>query len=310
MKNDVFYYDRFNLVTNFKTFVQTSSFGFGKGQGGQGMGPGRGQGMGQGTGRPGGTTGKGYHVLPAKSGRGAKLPVVPGTVPANTGTFGRLFGGKSDSLGGFNNQPQTSRSAMGNRVGNWMSGQQSRSLEADYYMDGQGVPGNQRSQLETVVEAGRGVRKLPAQPGAGQLGGNQMGGGMNTIPVQNQSNLSVGQMGASNQMGQVGTHQPNVTSHNIQSGMGMGGQNAPNRFGIAGTAVTALQCMQPGAPNGSAVNVVHNPGVMQMDNGYGPQSNMMDMGGNNQYQAEVHGVPQQQQVQQHPSVQFAQPEWT
>ena len=38
---------------------------------------------------------------------------------------------------------------------------------------------------------------------------------------------------------------------------------------------------------------------------------MFDMGGNNQYQAEVHGMPQQQQqVQQHPSVQFAQPEWT
>ena len=68
---------------------------FGKGQG---MGPGRGQSMGQaGSGRPGATaitTGKGYHVIPPKSGRGAKLPVVPGTVPANTGgTFGRLFGG-------------------------------------------------------------------------------------------------------------------------------------------------------------------------------------------------------------------------
>ena len=112
-------------------------------------------------------------------------------------------------------------------------------------------------------------------------------------------------------MSQVGAHQLNVTSQNMQNGMGMGNTNAPNRFGIAGTAVTALQCMQPGAPNGSAVNVVHNPGVMPMDNGYGPQSNMIDMGGNNQYQAEVHGMPQQQQqVQQHPSVQFAQPEWT
>ena len=273
------------------------------------MGPSRGQGMNQGTGRHGTSSGKGYHVLPAKSGRGAKLPVVPGTVPANTGTFGRLFGGKSDSLGGFNNQSQTTRSAMGNRVGNWMSGQQSRSLEADYYMDGQG--GGPRSQLETVVEAGRGVRKLPAQPGTGQLGGGQLGVGMNSIPVQNQSNLSVGQMGVTNQMSQVGAHQPNVTSQNMQNGMGMGNTNAPNRFGIAGTAVTALQCMQPGAPNGSAVNVVHNPGVMPMDNGYGPQSNMIDMGGNNQYQAEVHGMPQQQQqVQQHPSVQFAQPEWT
>merc|ERR1712018_617095 len=173
-------------------------------------------------------------------------------------------------------------------------------------MDGQG--GGPRSQLETVVEAGRGVRKLPAQPGTGQLGENQLGGGINSIPVQNQSNLSVGPMGVTNQMGQVGTHQSNVTSQNMQNGMGMGGPNAANRFGIAGTAVTALQCMQPGAPNGSAVNVVHNPGVMQMDNGYGTQSNMMDMGGSNQFQAEVHGMPQQQQqVQQHPGVQFAQP---
>ena len=275
------------------------------------MGPGRGQGMGQGSGRPGTTSGKGYHVLPAKSGRGAKLPVVPGTVPANTGTFGRLFGGKSDSLGGFNNASQTSRSAMGNKVGIWRSGQQSRSLDADYYMDGQGGPGNARSQLETVVEAGRGVRKLPAQPGGSQHGGGQLGGGMNSIPLQNQSNLSVGQMGSTNQMGQVGTHQSNMNSQNMQNGMGMGGPNTTNRFGIAGTAVTALQCMQPGAPNGSAVNVVHNPGVMQMDNGYGTQSNMMDMGGSNQFQAEVHGMPQQQQqVQQHPGVQFAQPEWT
>ena len=293
------------------------------------MGPGRGQGMNQGSGRAGTTSGKGYHVLPAKSGRGAKLPVVPGTVPANTGTFGRLFGGKSDSLGGFNNASQTSRSAMGNKIGIWRSGQQSRSLDADYYMDGQGGTGNPRSQLETVVEAGRGVRKLPAQPGVGQHGGSQLGGGMNSgqlgggmnsgqlgggmnsIPTQNQSNLSVGPMGASNQMGQIGTHQSNMNSQNMQNGIGMGGPNTTNRFGIAGTAVTALQCMQPGAPNGSAVNVVHNPGVMQMDNGYGVQSNMMDMGGSNQFQAEVHGMPQQQQqVQQHPNVQFAQPEWT
>ena len=277
------------------------------------MGPGRGQNIGQSSGRQGTTTGKGYHVLPAKSGRGAKLPVVPGTVPANTGTFGRLFSGKSDNVGSYNNPSAGTRSAMGNRGGNaigmWRSGVQSRSLDADYYMDGQGGPGNPRSQLETVVEAGRGVRKLPAQPG-----------GVNTLPMQNQANLTVGPMGASN----MAPHQTPVTSNNMQTGVGMvgqnqhmqsgvnmGGQNPTNRFGIAGTAVTALQCMQQGAPNGSAVNVVHNPSVMQMDNGYGPQSNMMDMGGGNQFQAEVQVMPPQQQQQQtHPSVQFAQPEWT
>ena len=276
------------------------------------MGPGRGQNMGQSSGRHSTQTGKGYHVLPAKSGRGAKLPVVPGTVPANTGTFGRLFSGKSDNVGGYNNPPAATRSAMGNRggtIGMWRSGVQSRSLDADYYMDGPGGPGNPRSQLEIVVEAGRGVRKLPAQPQ----------GGVNTLPMQNQANLNVGQMGASN----MAPHQPPVSSNNMQSGVGMGGPNQPmqsgvnmgqtqNRFGIAGTAVTALQCMQPGAPNGSAVNVVHNPRVMQMDNGYGPQGSMMDMGGGNQFQTEVQVMPSQQQQQQtqHPSVQFAQPEWT
>lgn len=280
---------------------------------GQNMGPGRGQNIGQSSGRHATSTGKGYHVLPAKSGRGAKLPVVPGTVPANTGTFGRLFSGKTDNT--FNNQPAGTRSAMGNRggtVGMWRSGVQSRSLDADYYIDGQGGPGNPRSQLETVVEAGRGVRKLPAQPG-----------GVNSLPMQNQANLSVGQMGPSS----MAPHQPSATSNNMQTGVGgigmgvpnqpmqsgvnMGGPNAPNRFGIAGTAVTALQCMQAGAPNGSAVNVVHNPRVMQMDNGYGPQGNMMDMGAGNQFQAEVQVMPPQQQQQQtHPSVQFAQPEWT
>ena len=305
---------------------------FGKGQG---MGPGRGQSMGQaGSGRPGATaitTGKGYHVIPPKSGRGAKLPVVPGTVPANTGgTFGRLFGGgKSDNVQGVFNQQGAggARSAMGNRGGNvgaWRSGQQSRSLDADYYMDGQGGPGNTRSQLDTVVEAGRGVRKLPAQPG-----------GVNTLPMQNQSGLTVGpgnmnlmpqqpglqppggnmmpqqpglQPHSGNMMPQQPGLQPPASSHNMQNGVGMGGQNPLNRFNIAGTAVTALHCMQPGAPNGSAVNVVNNPGVMPMDGGgYGPQQgNMMDMGGGgNQFQTEVQVMPQQQ-----PSVQFAQPEWT
>lgn len=304
-----------NAVRNSKSFNMPFSSWMGKGQN---MGPGRGQNMddrrGQSSGRHSTSTAKGYHVLPVKSGRGAKLPVVPGTVPANTGTFGRLFSGKSDNVGGYNNPPAATRSAMGNRGGNsvgmWRSGVQSRSLDADYYMDGQGGPGNPRSQLETVVEAGRGVRKLPAQPG-----------GVNTLPMQNQGNLSIGQRGASNMV----PHQPPASSNNMQTGVGMGGPNqpmqsgvnmgqTPNRFGIAGTAVTALHCMQPGAPNGSAVNVVHNPRGMQMDNGYGHQDNMMDMGGGNQFQTEVQVMPSQQQQQQqqtqHPSVQFAQPEWT
>jgi len=244
-------------------------------------------------------------VIQAKSGRGAKLPVVPGTVPANTetGTFGRLFRGKTENLSSYNNPPAGTRSAVGNRggnVGTWRSGQQSRSLDADYHMDGYGVPGNPRSQLETVVEAGRGVRKLPTQPGA-----------VNTLPMQNQAGLMVGPRGASN----IAQHQLPVSSQGMQNGVEMGQQYTSNKFGIAGNAVTALQCMQPGAPNGSAVNVVHNPGDYnkfntQLDNGYGPpHGNIMDMGGGNQFQGEVQVMPQQQQ-QTHPSVQFAQPEWT
>ena len=275
------------------------------------MNSGRGHNLGASTGRPGATaitTGKGYHVIPAKSGRGAKLPVVPGTVPANTGTgtFGRLFGGKTENVSNYNNPPAGTRSAVGNRagnIGNWLSGQQSRSLDADYQLDGYGNPINPRSQLETVVEAGRGVRKLPAQPGA-----------VNTLPMQNQVGMPVGPSGASNMVQQ----HPVVSSHGMQNGAGAGQQQyASNKFGIAGTAITALNCMQPGAPNGSAVNVVHNPGDYnkfntQMDNGYGPpHGNMMDMsGGGNQFQAEVQVMQQPQQQTQHPSVQFAQPEWT
>ena len=49
-----------------------------------------------------------------------------------------------------------------------------------------------------------------------------------------------------------------------------------------------------------------------MDICSGPQGNMTDMGGGNQFQTEVQVMPPQQQQQptQHPSVQFAQPEWT
>ena len=79
-----------------------------------------------------------------RSGRGAKLPVVPGTVPANTGLFPSLF---------------ANRSAANRRQLPERSGPHSRSLENDYY-----DPNRVRSTLETVVEAGRGVRKLPAQP--------------------------------------------------------------------------------------------------------------------------------------------------
>ena len=228
---------------------------------------------------------------------------MPGTVPANTGTFGGLFGGKSLGVGGANTLSGGTRSAMGNRGGTWRNGPQSRSLDTDYYMDGHGVGGNPRSQLETVVEAGRGVRKLPAQP-VGTTAYTQPVG-TTAAPIQNQP----GMIGP----GMIGPHPTTTTVVNsMQNCIGMDASAPVNRFGIAGTAVTALGRMQQAVPNGTAVNVLHNPGVMPMDNGYGPPAgNMMDMGGGSQFQTELQGFPQQQQPTQHPSVQFAaQPEWT
>lgn len=100
--------------------------------------------FGLGSGNNGTMMGNGH--IPPRTGRGAKLPVVPGTVPANTGFMPSLFG---------------SRSAMANRRHlPDRAGPLSRSLDTGDYYD----QTRARSTLETVVEAGRGVRKLPAQP--------------------------------------------------------------------------------------------------------------------------------------------------
>ena len=67
--------------------------------------------------------------------------------------------------------------------------------------------------------------------------------------------------------------------------------------------------MQQPVPNGNALNVVHNPGGVQMDNSYGLPGSMMGVGGGNQTQAEIQVMPHPHQ-QPHANVQFAQPEWT
>lgn len=261
-------------------------------------------------GRPVTSTGKGYSVLPPKSGRGAKLPVVPGTVPANTGSFGGLFGGLPFGAGGASNAPADTRSVMGNRpgtLGTWRGGPQSRSLDADYYMDGVGPAGTNRSQLDTVVEAGRGVRKLPAHPGS-----------VNGLQMQRQTGMvgtgNFGPQQTAVTANNFRSQQATVTASNLQNGPRMSGTGV-SRFGVAGTAVTAFtsmqQRMQQTVPNGSAVNVLHNPGDVQMGNSYGPRPGAMPVGvgGGNQIQAEVQVMSQPQQPP-HPSVQFAQPEWT
>ena len=86
------------------------------------------------------------------AGRGAKLPVVPGSAntahahaPTHAQPQQHVGGGVSGFFGSI-----TNRRKLPDR-----GGVQSRSL--DY-------PGG--PTLETVVEAGRGVRKLPLQPGA------------------------------------------------------------------------------------------------------------------------------------------------
>ena len=264
--------------------------------------------MGQTSGRPSTSTGKGYTVLPAKSGRGAKLPVVPGTVPANTGSFGGLFGGMPFGGGAASNAATGgARSAMGNRGGplsTWRGGPQSRSLDADYYMDGIGPGGTNRSQLNTVVEAGRGVRKLPAQPGG--VSGLQM---QNQAGIPGTANFVPPQITVTTNS--CGSQPTTVAANHLQSGVGMSGTGV-SRFGIAGTAVTAfsgMQRMQQPVPNGNAVNVVHNTGGVQMGNSYGPPGSMMGVGGGNQTQAEVQVMPHPHQPP-HPNVQFAQPEWT
>lgn len=114
---------------------------------------------------------------PNRISRGAKLPVVPGTQPAGvSGFFGSITG----------------RRQLPDRG-------QSRSL--DY-------PGSGPT-LETVVEAGRGVRKLPIQPGVMNRGGGpltniQTGGPMQVGPqVGPPVNNLVYQNGNCNTMGMM-----------------------------------------------------------------------------------------------------------
>jgi hypothetical protein len=105
-----------------------------------------------------------------RSSRGAKLPIVPGTQPAAAAATGEKGTG---FWGAFAN-----RRHLPDRAG-----PQSRSLD---YNNPPGVGGG--PTLETVVEAGRGVRKLPAQPVVGGHPGLLRQNGT----VTNQSNLPVG----------------------------------------------------------------------------------------------------------------------
>ena len=87
------------------------------------------------------------------AGRGAKLPMVPGSAnTAHVHTQPQQHGGVSGFFGSI-----TGRRKLPDR-----GTAQSRSLD---YPGGPGGP-----TLETVVEAGRGVRKLPLQPNATSLG--------------------------------------------------------------------------------------------------------------------------------------------
>jgi len=196
-----------------------------------------------------------------KSGRGAKLPVVPGS--ANTAHAHAQPQQHGNTAHGVHAQSQQHGPNTAGGVSSFFGSitgrrklpdrgtAQSRSL--DY-------PGG--PTLETVVEAGRGVRKLPLQPGgATNLGKNRWQNGSTGMMNGNAGmmNGSAGMMNGSAGMMNGNTHQMNQ----------MNDQN------LSGMQPQQQQQMQQGpGPMGPAGPMQMGPGQMGQ-----PQPNMQPMGG-------------------------------
>ncbi len=211
--------------------------------------PGLGGGLNSGTGR--------------RPGRGAKLPQVPmGVNPGMTnGGGGGLLGGLAGMMNGGGGGGMQRRRQLPDR-----GGMQSRSLEQDYN-NHVNMPLPNQQPMDTVVEAGRGVRKLPVP--MVRTGTN---GGMNGAAVGGAPNGGAGPggggMGAPTPFEQMLLENPNLEMPGAGGpvpppGM-VGGMGLP---GGGGMPTTPMQQQQPGPPpmGGMMPQQPQGPPMMQED---------------------------------------------